>query len=35
MAMDREGWDRLVERDKYCIVAAEGIEGDIEISIWH
>jgi len=31
--MDWEGWNRLVERDKYYIVAAAGIEGDIEISI--
>jgi hypothetical protein len=31
--MDREGWSRLVERDKYYILAAAGIEGDIEISL--
>jgi hypothetical protein len=33
MAMDREGEIRIVERDKYYIVAATRIKEDIEINI--
>jgi len=34
VALDRDGWNRVVERNKYCIVAVAGIEEeDIEIDI--
>lgn len=31
--MDREGWNRIVEREKYFIVPGAGIEEEIETSV--
>ena len=33
MAVDGEGWNRIVERDKCYIVALAGIDGDKEINV--